>query len=353
MKLFLVASLLPLFQAVVLTPSEERCDDGSCHETSHSTDYTELLQVGHEILPEKNSRRKLVTTAEDKPIRDHLVEEDDEEVGQEEDAETDNESAMQVQQSATSGENWWNQDLGVAYGSGKFQKVDVYWPKREKTEGGWSAVIMMHGKGENSGPHTFAGFCKNLIVAKHGFCFSGGYDQRDGKREKDIYALTKWVYEEAAKGKREINKEKIVLAGYSLGGLTINNILWDKKMGKDLLQGDPPKVSAVMLFAGASSPHANKAKKAKYWPKSTLIMSSPCDPNKGTLYKYSDKLKKALDAEEQQSTLVKPFVNLDDECVPPDDDGKTPECGHQLFKNGSCKDQSWEAVTTFLDGCGV
>jgi len=291
MKLFLVASLLPLFQAVVPPPSEERCDDGSCHETSHSTDDIELIQVGQ--------------------------------------------SAMQVQ-SATSGEDWWNEDLGVAYGSGKFQKVDLYWPKREKTEGGWSAVIMMHGKGAKSGPHTFAGFCKNLIVPNHGYCFSGGYDQTNGKREKDIYALTKWVYQEAAK--REINKAKIVLAGYSLGGLTINNILWDKNMGKELLQGDPPKVRAVMLFAGASTPHERAAKKkAKYWPKSTLIVSSPGDKNKGTLYKYSKKLHQALDAKKQQSTLE----TLDD------------TCGHSVFKGGPCKDQSWAAVTTFLDECGV
>jgi len=194
------------------------------------------------------------------------------------------------------------EDLDIPYGSLDKQKVDFYWPGEafEKPSTGWSAVIILPGSGE--GRKGWKWFCVKHIVPTGRFCVAGDYRKTDGDRDDDVFALVQWFHKEA--GNRDVDNTKIVLGGVSLGGLSVNNVIWDLKRGKEILGRERPLIRAVMLLSGCSSSHPNRVKKAKYFPESTFICSSDTDFK--VPYKHSRKVANEL---EKKNEHVK-FVNI-------------------------------------------
>jgi len=215
----------------------------------------------------------------------------------------------------------------VPYGSLDQQKVDVYSPASSdlKPDAGWSAVIILPGTtGDKSG---FKEFCTQTIVPSGRVCVAAMYRKSDSYRNRDVYEVADWFHKKA--GDWDVDKTNIVLGGVSLGGLTINNVIWDKNLGKDLLRGSAPKIRAVLFLSGTWSSHKNKAKKAKYFPLSTFICSSDTDTQ--VPYKYSKDLYKELD---KKGLHVK-FVTI-------------YGAGHSIWYSGY-KKEGYREILAFLD----
>jgi len=219
------------------------------------------------------------------------------------------------------------EELDVPYGSLDKQKVDFFWPgyEIEKPSSGWSAVIILPGQGEDR--KGWKWFCTKHIVPSGRFCVTGDYRKKDGDRDDDVYELAKWFHQVA--NSKGVDKTKIVLGGASLGGLSVNNVIWNAGSGKELLNGKNPKIRAVMLLNGCSSSHPNKVKKAKYFPQSTFICSSDTDTK--VPYKHSKSTATQL---EKRDAHVK-FVNI-------------PGAGHSIW--WSKYQSEWmNEIITFLD----
>lgn len=221
----------------------------------------------------------------------------------------------------------WNEVIDVRYGNEHVkQKADVYWPTgNQQPVDGWSAVIIVHGIGMSKG--SFKGLCTEYIVPTGRLCVSGEYRRDDDFRTQDVYALTQWFYGVA--GSFNVSRQNIVLSGFSLGGLSINNFLWDPDMGKDLLQGDSPKVRAVMLLSGTWSCHIHQAARAEYFPMSTFIMSSTTDTT--VPFSFSKGLADQL---ESMGKPVK-FVAIE-------------KAGHSIMSSHA-REQWFHEIQTFLD----
>jgi dienelactone hydrolase len=288
---------------------------------------------------ETEKREEAEEDAEEEKNQDD-TQEDEEEEGEEQQVK----ELKEEQQSKTGGQGpaWWNEHKNVPYGKDPSQQIDVYWPKnKNKPEGGWSVVLMLHGKSMKR--ENFKGFCKDLVVPTGRLCVVGGYRRKDTERVEDTYKLIEWFHKEAkdpnsrvleVDSNTNVNPENIVLAGYSLGGLNINKVIWDKKMGEKVLGGKSPMVRAVMFFAGVASGHDRQAQKAPNCPESTLIMSSPSDTT--VPFKFSKKLSGVLN-KKCEGKEVK-FVELDE------------ICNHQPFRK-ECQGTSYEEVKAFLDRC--
>lgn len=221
----------------------------------------------------------------------------------------------------------WFEELDVPYGhEHDRQKADIYWPANTQPPGnGWSAVIILHGIGTSK--ESFKGFCTKYIVPTGRLCMSGDYDRNDDLRNADVYALMNWFYG-AAQG-YNVSRKDIVLGGFSLGGLSINNVIWDPRMGKDLLQGDSPKVRAVMLLSGTWGNHILRVRSANYFPKSTFIMSSTTDET--VPFEFSESLAEKL---ESMGKPVK-FVAIQN-------------AGHNIMYSTKA-DQWYREIQSFLD----
>jgi len=216
-------------------------------------------------------------------------------------------------------------ELDVAYGDKDKHKVDVYWPTdaASKPTAGWTAVTIMPGKGATR--KNWKGFCTKYIVPTGRLCVAADYRQADEYRVDDVFKFATWFYDEAPRW--EVDTTKIVLGGASQAGLSLNSVIWDKKMGKELLKS-PPKVHAVMLFSGTWDGHKRRAKKAKYFPEATLIMTS--DNDKTVPTKYS----KNLYTELKKLTDNVKYVEI-------------PNGGHAVWKN---KPEEWyDEIITFLE----
>merc|ERR1719433_198980 len=118
---------------------------------------------------------------------------------------------------------------------------------------------MLHGS--NGKKEHYNKFCKDYIVPSGRLCVAGNY--RKDRRNADVYDLARWFHSQA--GTWNVDKTNIVLGGYSLGGLTINNVIWDAKMAAKVLSGNSPMIKAVLLLSGTWSGHVRRAKKAKYF----------------------------------------------------------------------------------------
>lgn len=221
----------------------------------------------------------------------------------------------------------YKSSMDVAYGSYDLNKVDIFWPEDATLmpASGWTAVIILPGLGSTK--ETYKGFCTKYIVPSGRLCVAGDYRMDDNYRDDDVYELATWFYSNA--GKWDVNPASIVLGGCSQGGLTINNVIWDGKKGKDLLGGSPPKMRAVMLLSGTWENHKRDARKADYFPLSTYICSSPTDNT--VPYKGSKDLFKELEKMDQTAK----FVSIEDG-------------GHSIWFSDK-KDEWYEEILLYLD----
>jgi len=207
------------------------------------------------------------------------------------------------------------------------QMMDLYWPGDSSLmpSGGWSAVIMVPSK--KRWKSDWATFCTDFIVPTGRLCVAADYRKEDDVREQDVFELSSWLHRNAARW--NVNRENIVLAGESVGGSTVNRVLWHSKFGKELLRGSTPKVKAAMLLSGTWENHSRQAKKASYFPQSTYICGSEADTT--FLWKWAKNLATELRAHGQSVKLV----NFQD-------------AGHDIWN--SDQRAAWmDAIVAFLD----
>jgi len=222
--------------------------------------------------------------------------------------------------------SWYLEDVDVKYGKSDETRMDIYWPvnSEKKPSSGWTAVIILHGQGGTR--KSFKGFCTNHVVPSGRLCASGSY-RKTNSRNRDTYDMAMWFHKKASKW--DVDTTKIVLAGFSLGGLSINNVLWHKNYNEDILGGETPRIRAVMLLSGTGSDDPRGAQKSQYVPSATFICSSDTDTT--VKYEYSQKLYKQLG---KKGAPVK-FVNI-------------PGAGHSIMYSDS-KEIWYREIVTFLD----
>merc|ERR1719291_143699 len=161
--------------------------------------------------------------------------------------------------------------------------------------------MKLHGLGGSK--KTMEGFCTTLIVKSGRLCVAADYTANLQKKPQafaDTHKFVMWFYDNA--GDYNVNKDSIVLAGYSFGGISINGVLWDKEMGKDLLAGEPPKICAVMLFNGIGANNPGMMSEVDLYPQSTLIISSDTDTK--VRYEYSVELADDLKEKGQKVDFI-------------------------------------------------
>jgi len=218
-------------------------------------------------------------------------------------------------------------DLDVPYGRKDENKVDIYWPSdaTRKPTPGWSAVIIV--PGHDSKRKYWAAFCTKHIAPSGRLCAVSGYRVDDEHRADDVYKMIAWFSRRA--GDWNVDKTRVVVAGLSVGGIAINDVIWDPERGKDLLDGVAPKVRAVMLLSATKERHPQLAANALYWPPATFICSS--DTDDFAPYVHSQRLQQAL------QRLGKPvkFVTI-------------PDSGHAIWFSAH-RSQWYAEVMSFLD----
>lgn len=169
-----------------------------------------------------------------------------------------------------------NEETGVSYGDDVANMADVYWPADPslRPDGGWSAVIMLPAFGDNR--TVWRHLCVDHVVPSGRLCVAGDFRQVGPGGVQDVYNLAVWLGANAAN--YSVNASNIIVGGTGVAGLRVNDVIWDPRMGHDLLGGGTPKVKAAMLLSGASDDDADRASKAEFFPSSTYICHSDNDP---------------------------------------------------------------------------
>jgi len=134
----------------------------------------------------------------------------------------------------------------VTYGDAWLQKMDLVVPKTDQwkpvPEGGYQAVMVIHGRGGDK--WKMLEWCKK--IAKYGKV-AIAVNYRYGHAVEDVLNAVSWFHEEGNADKFNVNPRKIIIMGYSLGGV-IASLASLEPAAKTLIQG-------ALVLSGIYGPH--------------------------------------------------------------------------------------------------